>query len=655
MRLDKLGGAVTSAGPADQLDVRRRGPVVESRKYRNDIDGLRAVAVIAVILFHYDIFPSYIRGGFIGVDVFFVISGYLITGIIFHGIDDGTYTVISFYNRRIRRIFPALFAVFCFCILAAFIFYFPFEALATGRSIVASTFFVSNILFYFRSGYFNPDSETDPLLHTWSLSVEEQFYLAFPIVVFLIKKFSIRQRICIIGILLLASLLYSAYVVRTDMSAAFYLPQFRAWELLFGSMLALEAVPPISRQWLCEIVAAAGLALLCASLFLITRESLFPGPVALGPCIGTAAIIYSGSAFPTYVARLLSFRPIQFIGLISYSLYLWHWPVIVYFEVFHKPDEYEKSALVAISIILAAISWKFVEMPFRRFPYKLSAKGTLLAGGAAMALATIVALLLAPAVAGFWKYPARAIEVASYAKIDESNMRAGTCFLTTTFRADYNTQFKNDCLSMMPDRPNVLIVGDSHAAHLWSGLQSTYPNINFLQGTASGCKPLYRGKGTRYCTDTMNYVLDQFVSTNHLDGIIIAARWELSDLPRLISTVKELSKFAKRVIVFGPIVEYDRSLPRILARSIVSNQSPSEMAALHRLSGPNDLDKTFESALHKEGIEYFSTYQAICPSDCAIWADVNVPLQFDYGHLTKEGSAYLARRFSKTLLSDVIH
>jgi peptidoglycan/LPS O-acetylase OafA/YrhL len=650
-----LDRAVDLNGRVSPRHVAGRNQQGASPKYRSDIDGLRAVAVIAVILFHYDIFPAYVRGGFIGVDVFFVISGYLITGIIFHGINDGTYTVVEFYNRRIRRIFPALFAVFAFCIVAAFFLYFPSEAIATGRSIVSSTLFFSNILFYLRSGYFDPDSETDPLLHTWSLSVEEQFYLAFPIVVFLIRKFQLRTRIGVLAALLLASLVYSAYMVRTDMSAAFFLPQFRGWELLIGSMLALKAVPPIEQRLGCEIVGLAGLAVLSASMFLITRESSFPGFAALGPCVGTAAIIYSGGGPRTYVSQLLSTWPFRSIGLISYSLYLWHWPLIVFFQVFHKPNQYEKAALVAASMILAIISWRLIERPFRERPYKLGARSTLFVGGLGMLAVTVCATLLGPVVGGFWKYPTRAIRVASYARINESDMRAGKCFITTTYRESYDIKFKDDCLAMSNDRPNVLIVGDSHAAHLWSGLQSTFPTINFLQGTASGCKPVYGGRGTRYCTNTINYVLEDFVPNHHLDGIIIAARWEQSDLQRLISTAKRLSIFATRVIVFGPIVEYDRSLPRILAQAIVSNQSPDEAAARHRTADPKELDQIFETALNKEGIEYFSTYKAICPSDCAIWGRDDAPLQFDYGHLTKEGSGYLARSFSDMLLQKATH
>ena len=525
--------------------------------HRADIDGLRAVAVVSVVLFHFKLFPDYIRGGFIGVDVFFVISGYLITGIILKGINDGSYSVANYYNRRIRRIFPALFAVFGFCILAGFFWYFPTEAATLGTSIAASTFFISNIFFYLRSGYFERDSETNPLLHTWSLSVEEQFYVLFPLVIFLIKDRSNQTRIATIFSLMLASFLYSAYAVHTDVSATFYLTHFRAWELLIGSLLAAEAFPEISRRWIAEAGAAAGLILLLLSFYVISRTSLFPGPLALAPCIGTALIIWTGVRHSTYVGRLLSLRPVQFVGLISYSLYLWHWPMIVFFRLFHEPDRTEKFALVIASTTIAALSWRFIERPFREKPYRFSNRGTLLAGGGSMMAVAVAALLLRPGIEQFWNYPSQATDVIAYAKIDESHMRVGTCFLITGLSDDFSGPYKDRCLSLKPGRPNFLVLGDSHAAHLWSGLQSTQANVNFLQATASGCKPIDGAAGLQHCRDLMAYILEKFIPNARLDGIIISGRWVTADLPGLVSTVKRLSRYAPRVIVFGPIVEYD--------------------------------------------------------------------------------------------------
>jgi hypothetical protein len=456
----------------------------------------------------------------------------------------------------------------------------------------------------------------------------------FPLVIFLIKDRSNQARIATIFSLMLASFLYAAYKIHTDVSATFYLTHFRAWELLIGALLAAKAFPDISRRWIAEASAATGLILLFISFYVISRTSLFPGPLALAPCIGTALIVWAGVGHSTYVGRLLSLRPVQFVGLISYSLYLWHWPMIVFFRLFHEPDRMEKFALVMASTTIAALSWRFVERPFREKPYRFSNRGTLLAGGGSMIAVAVAALLLRPGIEQFWNYPLQATDVIAYAKIDESHMRVGTCFLITSPRAGFSGPYKDNCLSLVPERPDFLVLGDSHAAHLWSGLQSTQENINFLQATASGCKPIDGAEGLRHCRDLMAYVLETFIPNAQLDGIIISGRWELTDLTGLISTVHRLSRYAPRVIVSGPIVEYHQSLPRILAKAIVSGRPPAEYAAEYRRPAQKEINLAFAKALKKEGIEYFSTYEAICNPECMILSEEGVPLQFDDGHLT---------------------
>jgi hypothetical protein len=267
-----------------------------------------------------------------------------------------------------------------------------------------------------------------------------------------------------------------------------------------------------------------------------------------------------------------------------------------------------------------------------------------------MIAAVVAALLLKPGIEQFWNFPSQATDVIAYAKIDESHMRVGTCFLITSLRAEFSGPYKDNCLSLEPERPDFLVLGDSHAAHLWSGLQSTQENINFLQATAGGCKPIDGAEGLQHCRDLMAYVLETFIPNTQLDGIIISGRWELADLTGLISTVQRLSRYAPRVIVAGPIVEYHQSLPRILAKAIVSGRSLSEYAAEYRRPAQKEINLAFAKALKKEGIEYFSTYDAICNPECMIWAEEGVPLQFDDGHLTRQGSAYVAREFGRQFL-----
>jgi peptidoglycan/LPS O-acetylase OafA/YrhL len=620
--------------------------------HRDDIDGLRTFAVLPVIAFHFGILGKLFGGGFVGVDIFFVISGYLITQTIYRDINNRTYTIVNFYNRRIRRIFPALFVVFFFCIVVTFFSSFPAEATKISKSIISSIFFVSNYLFYSQNGYFDRNSETNPLLHMWSLSVEEQFYVIFPIVIFITRDFSNKARVRLLGAITLGSLLYSIWMVFTDSPAAFYLVQFRAWELLIGSLLAINAIPKLVRQWQAELVGIGGIALIVISALLISRETPFPGLAALAPCVGAAAVIHSGAATKTLTGRILAFFPIRFIGLISYSLYLWHWPLIVFYRLLfvNEPSRVQKGALLVICTLAATISWIFIEKPFRGKPYKLKANDTLLAGGVVMVFTAVAALALSPLIEDVFRYPRRAMEILSYDKIDESHMRVGTCL-----SGDVMNIINNNCLETKPKLLNFLILGDSHAAQLWSGLQTSYPAVNFLQATVYGCPPIIGEKSrSALCATMVHYIFEKFLPHVHLDGIIISARWISKEiLPELIETANTAHSFADRVIIFGPIVEYDQALPRIIARAIVLNESTAKFAELHRLGLPQDLDRSFSIALKGEPIEYVSVYRALCTPACEIWAANQIPLQFDNNHLTCEGSLELARKVGPQLFPNI--
>jgi peptidoglycan/LPS O-acetylase OafA/YrhL len=623
--------------------------------HRNDIDGLRTFAVLPVIAFHFLILPTICTGGFVGVDIFFVISGYLITRTIFDGINNNTYSIVDFYNRRMRRIFPALFTIFVFCMIVTFFWSLPPEATKTGQSILSSIFFVSNYLFYSQSGYFDRNSETNPLLHTWSLSVEEQFYVIFPVVIYLIRDFSDRARIRLLCAVALASLLASAWMIFTDSAAAFFLVQFRAWELLIGSLLAIDAIPKLVRQWQAELVGMGGIALIVISVFLISKDTPFPGLAALAPCVGAAAVIHSGAANKTLTSRVLAFFPIRFIGLISYSLYLWHWPLIVFYRllVANDPSRAERGALLVICFLAATVSWRFIEKPFREKPYKLKAYGTLVAGGAVMIFTAVTASALPSLIEGVFRYPSRAMEVWSYAKIDESHLRVGTCF-----SSDITKIINANCLQIKPKVPNFLIVGDSHAAHLWPGLHTSYPAVNFLQATVAGCTPILAEKSNRAaCTEMLRYIFQRFLPHVHLDGIIISARWYSDEiLPELLKTANAARAYADRVIIFGPIVEYDQALPRIIARAIALHKSEEEFANLHRSSLSQKIDRSFSTVLEGMPIEYVSVYRALCSQGsqaCEIWATKKAPLQFDKDHLTCEGSIELARRVGPQLFPNI--
>ena len=303
---------------------------VHHLRYRADIDGLRAIAVLPVVLFHFGF--STFAGGFVGVDVFFVISGFLITSLIVVEIDESRFSIVRFYERRIRRIFPALFLVIIVTSIASAIILLPNDLKRYAKSVVAADWFFSNFEFWREAGYFDVDAHQKPLLHTWSLAVEEQFYLIFPPFLLLAARYLRRRYLLIIMPIFVLSLTFSIWAVYAKPSLAFYLTPSRMWEIMLGAWLALipwEAgkrfIPPSGYG----LLTLLGIGMIAYGVFTFSANTPFPGAMALLPCGGAALVIFGGQNHPSMVSRLLATGPLVFVGKISYSLYLWHWPLIV--------------------------------------------------------------------------------------------------------------------------------------------------------------------------------------------------------------------------------------------------------------------------------------------------------------------------------------
>ena len=328
--------------------------------YRPDIDGLRAIAVLSVVLYHAGL-PGF-PGGYVGVDVFFVISGYLITSIIDRGLKKGSFSIFDFYERRVRRIFPALFAMCAVVTVFAAVILTPVDFKEHGESLLATSVFGSNIYFYLKSGYFDASAEYRPLLHTWSLAVEEQYYLFFPLMMVAIQRLMTAWKATICLSIWLLSLAVSIYLVATNATGAFYLITSRTWELFTGSLVALGMVPRLRSALATRAASWLGLAAILAPIFLYSPATPFPGLAALPPVLGAAAVIHAGSN------RLLAARPVVAVGLISYSLYLWHWPVFVFGRyLLERPFTLAESVgLVGLGLLLGYASWRYVE-PMRNW------------------------------------------------------------------------------------------------------------------------------------------------------------------------------------------------------------------------------------------------------------------------------------------------
>ncbi len=450
--------------------------------YRADIDGLRAVAVLAVVLFHAG-FAGF-TGGFVGVDVFFVISGFLITKLV---IEDQRFSLLEFYQRRARRILPALAVVVLASSIAAYIFFLPEEFLAFSKSVVATTLFSSNILFWREAGgYFDAPPDLKPLLHTWSLAVEEQFYLVYPLLLIFCRR-ALRSRwIVLLLPLCLISLWASEHAVSSrNQDAAFYLAPFRAWEFLLGTLLAVGAVPRLGHRLVREVLTALGLGLIVWSVVTYTEALPFPGLNALAPCIGAALLIWLGGEQDTIVSRVLSSRPLVFIGLLSYSIYLWHWPLFVFGSYILMQDFTwpAKVALVLATFPISYLSWRYVELPVRRGSYW---KGwRIVAAGAA---ATAASLALGYAAIATNGLPGRIAPEILALNLPHKRDR-GDCHNATVERVNAGDL----CIRGATGKaPSFVLVGDSHAFAVSGGVfaAATRAELSGYQFTADSFRPL---------------------------------------------------------------------------------------------------------------------------------------------------------------------
>jgi peptidoglycan/LPS O-acetylase OafA/YrhL len=356
-------------------------------RHRPDIDGLRAIAVVPVVLFHAGF--SLFRGGYVGVDVFFVISGYLITSIIVPEIDANAFSLASFYDRRVRRIFPALIAVLAFCLVAGFALLTPADYNSLGQSAIAASFFVSNIFFLETANYFDVAANEKPLLHTWSLAIEEQYYLFYPLILVALTRYSRRLRTPAVLAAAVLSFSICAAMVYVKPSATFYLGPTRAWELLFGGLVALEWVPASDNRAINNIAALFGLACILAAVFFYSPTMRFPGIAALAPVAGAVLLIWSGLGKPTVVHGWLSARPITAVGKASYSLYLWHFPLLVFsgYLVLGGLGSLAAATICVLSGATSFLSLHFIERPFR-FPGPTASAPRIL--GAALAGMAII-------------------------------------------------------------------------------------------------------------------------------------------------------------------------------------------------------------------------------------------------------------------------
>ncbi|TGE00994.1 acyltransferase family protein [Methylobacterium nonmethylotrophicum] len=624
--------------------------------YRPDIDGLRAVAVLAVVLYHAGV--AGMPGGFVGVDVFFVISGYVIARGLMREARGGGIAIAAFYARRIRRILPALVATLLLASVAAYWILLPPQLEDYARSAVAASLSWSNIYFWRSSGYFDAASLYRPLLHTWSLSVEEQFYLLLPVSLLVAVRLQLRPLWLPFAVIAALSLGLSVYAGRAAPTANFYLLPTRAWELLVGTLLAmaprpgLGALPPAAR----EALGLAGLAGILAPVLFYSEATPFPGLGALPPCLGAAVLIRLGEARAeagrdAAATRLLAAAPLVAVGLISYSVYLVHWPLIVLSRIVLMRDVSapETAAIVAATLALGALSYRFVERPFRRphapapSPSRPQRLRPVFAAGFAATLAMAGLGWVAAASGGL---PARFPEFRVRPVPGTETWNHRTCFLF----ADQTWQAWDQaaCTRTAGKAGLVLLWGDSFAAHYVPGLIRHANRLpgNLVQYTAAGCRPTlgFASHVVPHC-HAFNENALALIRRLGIRDVVLAARWGAQRdraVPQdLRETVAQVAALGARVHVIGQSPEFPLD-PAFLAYR--QRHDPPSVAGRWRPVTDPRVNDALRAAL-PGGTTVIDPFPALCDAATCPYALGDTFLYADSGHFGSAGAALAVERF----------
>lgn len=628
-------------------------------KYRADIDGLRAIAVLFAVGFHAA--PDIFKGGFVGVDIFFVISGFLISTIIFENLERGSFSFIEFYIRRIKRIFPALLVVLIASFTLGWFALLPDEYMQLGKHIASGSGFISNLILWSESGYFDNAAENKPLLHLWSLGIEEQFYIIWPLLLFFgwKKRFNFLLITLTVGAL---SFALNIKGIQTDTVATFYSPQTRFWELLIGSLLAWTTLykqdllsQPKSDSWLnrttrCNAQSLLGATLIATAVLITTKNGLFPGWLALLPTMGTLLIISAGPQ--AWLNKIvLTKRILVWFGLISYPLYLWHWPLLSFARIAAgKVPSFETRILaIVIAVILAWLTYTLIEKPVRF--------------GKHSRVKTVILVLLMGIMGSVgystykydglrFRFPKIVQELTQYQYDYKKSYEEGTCFL----RSDQDYTALISCKTQADaQKKTILIWGDSHAAHLYPGynaLLSKQFNIN--QRTASGCPPILGMDSSlnQHCRKLNDFIFES-IKIYKPDTVVLAAAWSIYDWKKIEDTIVQLRKLGiTQINLIGPVPEWLDGLPKQLFQYF--KQDPFHKVPSRMNFGLNknffQLDLQMLDFSKKIGVNYMSPKSILCDKNGCITKlgeSGDTLIAWDYGHLTSIGSQYLISHFLK--------
>tara|TARA_R110001592_G_scaffold56881_4_gene173087 strand:- start:2658 stop:4535 length:1878 start_codon:yes stop_codon:yes gene_type:complete len=610
-------------------------------KYRADIDGLRAFAVLPVVLFHAGF--GLFSGGYVGVDIFFVISGYLITSIISSEIDAGNFSFVKFYERRIRRIFPALYVVVFLSLPFSWWLLTPAQLKDFGQSMVAVTLFSSNILFFLESGYFEAASELKPLLHTWTLAVEEQYYLIFPFLLLFFKRVGWTKSLFLLSLLL--SLMFAFVGDGADPSEQFYMLHYRAWELLAGAAISIFALDKLDFKGWNNSLATIGLLLIGFSVFWMSSATAFPSIYSLAPVLGAFLIIVSGGS---YISKnILGNKVLVSIGLVSYSLYLFHQPIIVFFNIFyggHAPF-LGSVAAVLITFGLSYLSYHYIEAPFRG--RKIN-RGIVFGGAVGAVLCTLLLGYILHAKSGFSEYRLKNMNVVGLGGkylLDVENIKKERALIWSKFIDGSEARAFSEGAGK-----KVLILGDSLAEDFFVSVKSyTLRNssnlqVRFMRLDDTCLKYLSKstmiGAGEECDREVGNFLNSPLL--NSATHVIYSVVWQSYTSGDVLNFVESAEGGGRSLMIFGSSSFTDTAS---LAYALASGRDmPDDLGRYFygkkRLDWSKENRKVMDalSGIGKPDL-YFDRYNAFCEVDsyhCQIM-EAGEWLLFDGNHLTPAG------------------
>ena len=611
--------------------------------YRLDIQGLRAVAIIAVFIFHLN--PRWLPGGFIGVDIFFVISGYLITQILLNARHQNNFASV-FYKRRIIRLFPAYFLMLLVCSICAYLFLFPKETVNYSHSLLSAISYLSNIYFSAHINYLTPDTHLLPLLHTWSLSAEAQCYLVYPLVFNFIVKSRFLKPITIIIALWVVMFLLNLVLTNYNQDIAFFSPIVRFQQFLTGALLVFLPDRYTKNKPLSHGSLLLGTILVVIGFTEINLLSHYPGSLSLLPTFGAALIIFSGIANPLTLAWPISNKPMVFLGTISYSLYLWHWPTIVFYKIAISPvlSSYDYILIILTSLLLAWCSWQIAE---KRLKLELRKKSTkTIFTTAITASAFLFATSMFSIISDGLKHRFTAQQIyfaeTDFSQKHEKPSITDSCMVYKNWIESFSEE---KCIHIDPGKTNVLLLGDSHAEHFRRALESFDTEVSVSTATVSACRPTLPTLGRKTCVEMMDRVYSNLIQNYDFDIVFISARWSNKVIQHMPDSIQLLKGNIERVIVVGPIISYAYSLPKLMARYGTKLEKATSIKKIRYYDSTAEIDSKLQKIARDNGAEYISLLDLICPgSVCQTVTGKGTPLQWDYGHLTYDGAVELIQK-----------